>query len=96
MLSAPHPAIQPILNTPDEETGSILHVDLDEVLDVYVRAMARLISRLKELAPADWLRMADHEAFSHYSVHIMFRHLLIHEMYHAYRIGELMLKKDWE
>jgi len=26
----------------------------------------------------------------------MFRHLLIHEMFHAYRIDELMLKKDWE
>jgi hypothetical protein len=32
----------------------------------------------------------------HYSVYIMFRHLLIHEMLHAYRIDELMLKKDWE
>jgi hypothetical protein len=26
----------------------------------------------------------------------MFRHLLMHEMLHAYRIDELMLKKDWE
>jgi len=26
----------------------------------------------------------------------MFRHLLMHEMLHAYRIEELMLKKDWE
>jgi hypothetical protein len=29
-------------------------------------------------------------------VYIMFRHLLTHEMLHAYRIEELMLKKDWE
>jgi hypothetical protein len=26
----------------------------------------------------------------------MFRHLLNHEMFHAYRIEELLLKKDWE
>jgi len=25
----------------------------------------------------------------------MFRDLLLHEMLHAYRIEELMLKKDW-
>ena len=29
-------------------------------------------------------------------VEIMFRHLLNHEMFHAYRIEELLLKKDWE
>jgi hypothetical protein len=51
---------------------------------------------LKELSAEDWQRTAKHEAFSHYSVYIMFRHLLIHEMHHAYRIDELMLKKDWE
>jgi hypothetical protein len=26
----------------------------------------------------------------------MFRHVLNHEMFHAYRIEELLLKKDWE
>ena len=31
-----------------------------------------------------------------YSVWIMFRHLLNHEMFRAYRIEELLLKKDWE
>lgn len=30
------------------------------------------------------------------SVWIMFRHVLNHEMLHAYRIEELLLKKDWE
>jgi len=37
-----------------------------------------------------------HEAFDHYSVFIMFRHLLNHEMLHAYRIEELLLKNDWD
>ena len=37
-----------------------------------------------------------HEAFDHYSVFIMFRHLMNHEMLHAYRIEELLLKKDWD
>ena len=50
---------------------------------------------LKKLSADEWQKTAEHEAFDHYSVWIMFRHLLNHEMLHAYRIEELLLKKDW-
>src|SRR4030095_3016187 len=96
MLSDPAPYIKSIAPSPEEEAGSLLNIDLDESLDRYARERARLVKRLKELSAADWQRTAEHEAFSHYSVLIMFRNLLTHEMLHAYRIEELMLKKDWE
>ena len=96
MLAAPAPFIRSILNSPEVESGALLSVDLDEALDRYVRERASLVKRLKELSVEDWQRTAEHEAFSHYSVWIMFRHLLTHEMLHAYRIEELLLKKDWE
>jgi len=96
MLSAPEPHIKSIVNSPEEESGALLSIDLDESLDRYVRERAGLVKRLKELSVEDWQRTAEHEAFSHYSVWIMFRHLLNHEMFHAYRIEELLLKKDWE
>jgi hypothetical protein len=96
MLSNPHPQIKSMEPSPDEEAGSLLSVDLDAALSGYVRERALVVRRLKELSAKDWQRTAEHEAFSHYSVHIMFRHMLMHEMLHAYRIDELMLKKDWE
>jgi len=96
MLSEPFPKIKSMEPSPDEEAGSLLNADLDEALSQYVRERALVVKRLKELSPEDWQRTAEHEAFSHYSVHIMFRHMLMHEMLHAYRIDELMLKKDWE
>ncbi|MEK6288756.1 MAG: DinB family protein [Acidobacteriota bacterium] len=96
MLSDPLPQIKSMEPSPDEEAGSLLSVDLDEALGRYVRERALVVKRLKELSADDWQRTAEHEAFSHYSVYIMFRHLLMHEMLHAYRIDELMLKKDWE
>jgi DinB superfamily len=96
MLSAPAPLIRSIINSPEDESGALLNVDLDERLDQYVRERAGLVNRLKELSVEDWQRTAEHEAFRHYSVWIMFRHLLTHEMSHAYRIEELLLKKDWE
>ena len=95
ILSDPAPHIKPILPSADEEAGSLLDTDLDEALGVYVRERARLVGRLKELSEGDWQRTARHEEYSHYSVFIMFRDLLLHEMLHAYRIEELMLKKDW-
>ena len=96
MLAAPAPYIRSMQPSPEEEAGALLSVDLDEALDRYVRERASLVKRLKELSVEDWQRTAEHEAYNHYSVWIMFRHLLNHEMFHAYRIEELLLKKDWE
>ncbi len=96
ILSTPAPYIKSMLPSPEEESGALLSVDLDEALDRYVRARAGLVKRLKELSVEEWQRTAEHEEYSHYSVWIMFRNLLTHEMLHAYRIEELLLKKDWE
>ncbi len=91
MLSDPEPYIKSMLPSADEEAGSLLNTDLDEALDLYVRERARLVERLRELSEGEWQRTAKHENYSHYSVFIMFRDLLLHEMLHAYRIQELML-----
>jgi DinB superfamily len=82
ILSEPEPFIRTIENSAEVETGAMLEVDLDESLERYVRERKRLVERLREL--------------SDYSVFIMFRHLLNHEMLHSYRIEELLLKKDWD
>jgi uncharacterized damage-inducible protein DinB len=96
MLSDPAPYIKYMAPSQEEEAGSFLKIDLDEALDQYVRDRARVVKRLKELSAEDWQRTAQHEEYSRYSVKIMFRQLLTHEMLHAYRIEELMLKKDWD
>ena len=96
ILSTPEPFIKSIVNSAEDEEGAMLDVDLDESLDAYVRERAALVKRLKRLSADDWQKTAEHEAFDHYSVWIMFRHLLNHEMLHAYRIEEMLLKKDWD
>lgn len=96
ILSTPAPYIETIHNSPEDEEGAMLEIDLDERLDAYVRERADLVKRLTKLSPDEWQKTAEHEAFDHYSVWIMFRHLLNHEMLHAYRIEELLLKKDWD
>ena len=96
ILSTPEPYIEAIENSPEDEAGAMLEIDLDESLDRYVRERAALVERLKNLSPDEWQKTAVHEAFDHYSVFIMFRHLFNHEMLHAYRIEELLLKNDWD
>lgn len=96
ILSVDNPYIESIVNSPEVEAGALLDIDLDEALERYARERASLVERLRGLSPDDWKRTAVHEAFSHYSVRIMFRHVLNHEMLHAYRIEELLLKKDWD
>jgi uncharacterized damage-inducible protein DinB len=79
-----------------ESEDALLKLDLDEALNRFTDERARLVEELKDLAEEDWERTAEHEEYAHYSVFIMFRHLAMHDMLHAYRIEELLLKKDWE
>lgn len=95
ILSTPNPIIKTIYNSDEDEAGAMLDIDLNQSLGRYVRDRAALVKRLKKLSPDEWQKTAVHEAFDHYSVFIMFRHLLNHEMLHAYRIEELLLTKDW-
>ncbi len=82
---------------PDQamEEDALLKVNLDEALERFSLDRARLVEQLKDLSEDEWLREAEHEEYDHYSVFIMFRHLALHDMLHAYRIEELLLKKDW-
>jgi len=53
------------------------------------------VAKLRALRPGDWARTARHEEYNSYSVFAMFRHLALHDFFHAYRIEELLLRKDW-
>ena len=96
ILSTSEPVIKTIENSAEDEAGAMLEVDLVGSLDRYVRERAALVERLKQLSPDEWQKTAVHEAFDHYSVFIMFRHLYVHEMHHAYLLEQLLLKNDWD
>ena len=95
MLTNPAPVIAPYDPGQSDPDEALLAEDLDDSLRRFVDDRARLVERLRRLSPADWNRTAEHGEYSHYSVFIMFRHLALHDFFHAYRIEELLLKKDW-
>jgi hypothetical protein len=65
-------------------------------MDRFSSDRQRLVERLKTLPDDDWQRTAEHGEYNHYSVFIVFRHLAMRDMLHAYRTEELLLKNDWE
>ncbi|MBS1793014.1 MAG: DinB family protein [Acidobacteria bacterium] len=96
ILSTPDPVIKTIYNSAEDEAGAMLEVDLDASLARYVAERASLVEILKTLSAEEWHKPAVHEYFRPYSPFVMFRHLLNHEMLHAYRIEELTFSTDWE
>jgi hypothetical protein len=93
MLSTPAPVITPYDPGRDDPDDALMALDLEESLQRYVDDRARLVARLRQLSDAGWQRTAEHGEYSHYSVFIMFRHLALHDFFHAYRIEELLLRK---
>jgi len=95
ILASPSPVITPYDPGQSHSDDLLLGMDLDDALRRYVDDRRWLVERLRQLSPGDWNRTAEHPQYSHYSVIIMFRHLALHDFFHAYRIEELLLSKEW-
>jgi hypothetical protein len=96
MLRDPSQPIRSYEPSRDEPDDALLKLDLDAEMDRFDRERAAMIERLKSLTPDQWAISVEHEEYSHYSVFIMFRHLALHDLYHAYRIEERLLRKHWD
>jgi uncharacterized damage-inducible protein DinB len=95
MLIEPKPVIRPYEPSRDEPEDALLGVGLDEAMDRLVRERGEMVERLKRLSLEEWAKTAEHGEYSHYSVFIMFRHVALHDVHHAYKIEERLLRKDW-
>ena len=95
ILASPTPVIAPYEPGQSDPDDLLLKMDLDASLQKYTDDRQRLVERLRALSPEEWARTADHGEYSHYSVLIMFRHVALHDFFHAYRIEELLLRKEW-
>ena len=95
ILTNPSPIITPYDPGQHDPDDALLSADLDDSMRRYADDRGRMVARLRQLSSADWARTAEHGEYSQYSVFIMFRHLALHDFFHAYRIEELLLKKEW-
>jgi hypothetical protein len=95
ILTQDQPVIRSYDPGRDDPEDALLSVDLPAALRRFESDRRELVARLRTLDTRDWQRTAEHDEYNSYSVFIMFRHLAIHDLFHAYRIEELVLKRDW-
>lgn len=95
MLAETNPAIRSYDPGRDDPDDALLKLDLEDALRRFAHDRARIVARLRALTPDDWMRTARHDEYNAYSVFTMFRHLALHDFHHAYRIEELLLRRDW-
>ena len=95
MLAEDTPLIVTYDPDADEAPDRLLQMDLAAALDRFDEVRAEFVERARRLSRAEWARRAEHTEHSHYSVFIMLRHLALHDMLHAYRIEESLLRKEW-
>jgi hypothetical protein len=95
MLSEERPVIKSYDPGRDDPEDALLRVDLEDALWRYRSLRQELVARLRRLTAKDWAKTAEHDEYNSYSTFIMMRHLALHDFFHAYRIEELLLRKDW-
>ena len=95
MLSEANPVIKSYDPGRDDPEDALLKLDLSDSLRRFQDDRARLVARLRGLRPVDWARTERQDEYNSYSVFAMFRHLALHDFHHAYRIEELVFRKDW-
>lgn len=95
MMSQEKPVMKSYDPGRDEPDDALLHVALEDALARYTSLRSHLVTRLRTLTPRDWAKTAEHDEYNSYSMVTMIRHLALHDFFHAYRIEELLLRKDW-
>lgn len=93
MLNENHPKINSYQPDRDDEQDLLLKKDLELSIEKFRTDRQNLVEQLKSLSFNQWKRTADHDEYHTYSVFIMFRHLAMHDLFHAYRIEEILLEK---
>jgi hypothetical protein len=95
MLTDPSPHIKSYEPSRDDPDDALLKLDLDAEMDRFERERALLIDRVRKLTPEEWAIQATHDEYASYGIYIMLRHIALHDMHHAYKIEDRLLRKDW-
>jgi predicted alpha/beta superfamily hydrolase len=95
MLTQDDPPLEPTHPSAEEEAGALLAVDLEEAIARYTHDRAELVTLLRALPLEAWERRGQHPHIEDYSIFRMARQIAFLEGLHAYRIEELLFRKEW-
>jgi hypothetical protein len=95
MLREPGVKIKSYEPSRDDDPDALLKLDLDAEMDRFARERAAIVERLKNLTPEQWTITAEHEEYARYGMFIMWRHIALHDLHHANKIEDRLLRKEW-
>lgn len=92
ILSEDNPEIVPYL--PDPKAPPKPTLTVKEALPVFAAERTKQVAMLRPLPAAAWQRPARHPEYEAYDLHILVRHMLLHDHWHLYRMEELWLTRE--
>ena len=93
-MTEERPEFVPYIPGDDEVETQLPLLTADEALEVFARDRTRQLALLAKADEAVWRKTAVHPEYELYSMHILIRHILMHDHWHMYRMEELWLTKD--
>jgi uncharacterized damage-inducible protein DinB len=89
-----HPAFVPYTPGAGEEAATPARLSMESALEQFARYRNSQLLLLEAADPISWEKTATHPEYEAYSLHILTRHLLMHDHWHMYRMEELWLTRD--
>ena len=90
-----HPEFKPYIPGEGEETSDFpTRMNMTTALDQFTEYRNRQVVLLEKTDGIVRSKTATHPEYDNYSLHILTRHILMHDYWHMYRMEELWLTKD--
>ena len=93
-IAEEHPEFIPYIPGDGEAEDQPPQMEVSEALEAFARHRAQQLALLENVDEAVWRKTAAHPEYELYSMHILVRHILMHDHWHMYRMEELWLTKD--
>jgi uncharacterized damage-inducible protein DinB len=88
------PEIRPVIPGTTDDDSHLIHENLEEALNLFDRERVEFVAKGRSLTPEFLARKARHAEYDIYTPYHLFRHILMHDHLHLYRIEELAYTTD--
>jgi uncharacterized damage-inducible protein DinB len=93
-MAEDHPVFTPFVPGNGEDRITPAPMETAAALDQFAWYRERQLLLLENADIVTWQKRATHPEYDHYSLHILVRHMLMHDFWHMYRMEELWLTGD--
>jgi uncharacterized damage-inducible protein DinB len=93
-MAEDRPEFVPYIPGDGEAEARPPQITVNEALESFARSRAKQLALLEKADEAVWRKTAGHPEYELYTMHILVRHILMHDYWHMYRMEELWLTRD--